>query len=55
MQPNLGAAQEPEAQVEHLERQAVALRVLVLADVPPALQHTQQPVDRRRRLIERPG
>ena len=44
VEPQLGAAQEPHAQVEHLERQAVAAGVVVLLDVAAALEDGPQTV-----------
>ena len=43
-----------EAEVEHLERKSVALRLIVLADVSTLLQHGEQPMNGRGRLPQCP-
>ena len=53
VEPDLGAAQRPEAQIEHLQRQAVTLRVLFLPHVAAPFQQTEQAVNRRCRLTHR--
>ena len=52
VQPQLGPAEQAHAQVEHLERQAVAAGVVVLLHVAAALQDGEQAVDRRGGLAE---
>ena len=54
VQPQLGSAEEAEAQVEHLQRQAVTQRLFVLAHEAAALEDGEQAVHRRRGLAEHP-
>ena len=53
MKPQLGSSQESKPQIEHLQRQTVACRPVVLPDVASVAQQCQQPVNRRRRKLER--
>ena len=55
VQPEFGAAQQPEAEVQHLERQAVARRFLVLTHETAPLQDSQQPMNCRCGQLQRPG
>ena len=52
VQPHLRSTERLEAQVEHLERQAIALRLVVLPDVAAPLEQRQQAMDGRRRLAQ---
>ena len=54
VQPQFGSAEEAEAQVQHLQRQAVAQRVFVLAHEAAALEDGEQPMHRRRGLAQHP-
>ncbi len=49
MQPQLGATEQPEAQIEHLQREAVSRRLFVLPHETTALQDRKKTVDRRHR------
>ena len=54
VQAQLRLSQRAEAEVEHLERQSVALGLIVLADVSALLQHGEQPMNGRSRLPQCP-
>src|SRR5256885_8355800 len=49
MEAKLRSAEDAKTQVQHLQRQPVAERVLVLSYEPPPLEDRQQSMDRRRR------
>ena len=53
VQPQLGSSEQAEAQVQHLQRQAVARRVFVLPHEAAALEDAEQPMHGRRRLPQR--
>ena len=54
VQPQFGSAEEAEAQVQHLQRQAVAQRLFVLAHEAAALEDGEQAMHRRRGLAKHP-